>query len=442
MSTHSKTLIATVGLLFGIYIGYTSLYATEIALISLLISGVQVAILLFEKKKIQEKESFSFSCITVLVTCGIIFGIIRVQLEEEKNSYICESVCTTTVTIVSSPTQKDIYQELVVRVDNTHRYIFVRTSLYPKYQIGDSLELTGKVLLPENSMPHGDKQSFDYISYLRAHNIGSTSVFPKVVLVNETAHTLSAILGRIKNEMVTRINLYVSSPENTLASGMLFGDHGMAKELLQIFRIAGLSHIIVLSGFNIVVIISFIFILVRFLPLGIRVLCALVSVVMFVIMTGGEASVIRATLMAFVALLATLIGRAYVARQALILSLVAIVLYEPYSFLADVSLHLSFLATAGIVYMTEPLQEILIRYRVQKSYTEMIATTLSAYIATLPYVIHTFGTVSVYSLIANILVVPFVPLAMLLSFLVVIVSYKSDTACTWRYNVFGIFKIV
>jgi len=66
--------------------------------------------------------------------------------------------------------------------------------------------------------------------------------------------------------------------------------------------------------------------------------------------------VIRATLMSFVGLLAMLLGRAYVAKQALILSLLAIVMYEPYALMHDVSLHLSFLATAGIVYLSEPLE--------------------------------------------------------------------------------------
>ena len=148
---------------------------------------------------------------------------------------------------------------------------------------------------------------------------------------------------------------------------------------------------------------------------------------MFVMMTGGEASVTRATLMAFIALLATLSGRAYVARQALIISLVAIVLYSPYSLIADVSLHLSFLATAGIVYLTETVQEMFVRYRLGKSFVEIIATTFSAYITTLPYVVYTFGTVSVYALLANVLVVPLVPLSMLLSFCTVIFSYISET---------------
>lgn len=58
---------------------------------------------------------------------------------------------------------------------------------------------------------------------------------------------------------------------------------------------------------------------------------------------------------------------------------------------------------------------------------EIIITTLSAYFSTLPYVMYTFGTVSIYALVANILVVPFVPVAMLVSFLLIISSHISHT---------------
>jgi competence protein ComEC len=134
-------------------------------------------------------------------------------------------------------------------------------------------------------------------------------------------------------------------------------------------------------------------------------------------MVGAEVSIIRATIMAFISLTALLVGRAYTARQALVISLLIIILYDPLHLLYDVSLHLSFLATAGIVYTSE-----IIKTLVQKvsspTYKEIIATTLSAYIATLPYVLYTFGTISVYALLANLIVLPLVPLMMLLTFFV------------------------
>ena len=241
---------------------------------------------------------------------------------------------------------------------------------------------------------------------------------------------MQEVLGRWKESLVAKINMYVSAPASSLASGMLFGATSMSKELTQTFRIAGLSHIVVLSGFNIAILIAGVLFVLTFFPLLLRVFISAVVVIFFVMMVGGEASVIRAVLMAFIALLAQVFGRQYVAHQALIISFLLIIMYEPYSLLHDVSLHLSFLATAGIIYLAEPITVIYNKYfsRINsKTFCVIFVTTASAYLATLPYISYTFGTVSVYALVANVLVLPFVPVAMLLSFLVVVSSYVSHT---------------
>jgi competence protein ComEC len=141
-------------------------------------------------------------------------------------------------------------------------------------------------------------------------------------------------------------------------------------------------------------------------------------------MVGAEVSVVRATLMSFIGLLALVIGRGYVARQALLLSLIAITFYDPVHLLHDASLHLSFLATAGIVYMSDGIHAMLIKIQ-SKSYREIITTTIAAYLATLPYVMYIFGTVSLYALLTNIIVLPLVPLMMFVTFLVVLFAPVS-----------------
>ena len=421
--------------MMGIVVGEVSMFASEIVLGSIMLMMMQAGLYVWERKRKQASDVvdvtrlFSFSLITVLFCLGVSVGIIRAQLVEEKNSFVCESACTFYAKIISSPETKNDNQ-----VFNVHGIesgdevldIQIRTPLYPNYEIGETLQLSGKVTVPDVLAPHGDRKSFDYTSYLFTKNVGSEMVYPHIEVVDDEAHTVTDVLGRWKENMIEKINLYISSPASSLASGMLFGNSSMSKELTQTFRVAGLSHIIVLSGFNIAVVITFVLFVLAFLPLLIRILLASCSVLLFVIMVGGEASVVRATLMAFIALLATLIGREYMAKQALIISLLLIVLYEPYSLLHDVSLHLSFLATMGIVYTSDPLLVLFKRYIPQLSsegFRSMIVTTLSAYLTTLPYIMYTFGAISMYALLANILVLSFVPLAMLISFLVVVLVY-------------------
>lgn len=437
MSTHLKTLIPVSGICLGIALGEISKISSEVAIFTVILFLLQLGIYFWERKRKQRSDAdgitslFSFSLITILFSLGLFLGILRVQLVSEKINYVCETVCIFDAKIISSGDVKNDYQVFNVRpvdVPDNVLDVQIKTPLYPKYKIGESLKLSGKVLVPEILPSHGEKKSFDYSAYLITKNIGSEMFYPKIEIIKNSQISMFDYLGRWKENMIEKINLYVSSPASSLASGMLFGNSSISKELNQTFRVAGLSHIIVLSGFNIAIVISFILFVFAFLPLLIRILLASFSVILFVIMVGGEASVVRATLMAFIALLATVMGREYMAKQALIISFLLIIMYEPYALLHDVSLHLSFLATAGIVYLSSPLSIIFKKYFSKLSsqtFVSTFVTTLSAYIITLPYIMYTFGSVSMYSLISNILVLPFVPVAMLVSFLVVSNSYVS-----------------
>lgn len=423
-STHLRTIIFVVGVLLGVWVGFRSLFSTEVLIMSL---GLVVLMGMMLVIKHFTKSSAIIPVYACIVSCGIALGVMRVQFVPESQILLCEKKCELEVMVVRSPEQKEIFQYVTVQYDDDHEYIRLRLPLFPTYAIGDTLRIEGVIKEPEMIFPHGDKKSFDYVSYLATRNIGSESYFPDVKVIDTQAQTFAHKLGRLRETMVASLETYIQQPASSLASGMLFGKSAVSPQLIETFRVVGLSHIVVLSGFNIVIIISSILALLAYVPLLLRVLIASSSVVMFVIMVGGEASVIRATMMAGIALCATVLGRAYIARQALVVSLFAIVMYEPFALMSDVSLHLSFIATAGIVYLSEIFSRYLTPYIRQKSLCEIIATTLSAYVMTLPYLMHVFGTVSLYALIANVLVVPVVPLAMLASFLVVVLSLISET---------------
>lgn len=432
---HCSTLLVVAGIAAGIIIGSVSPRASELGVAALIIAGVQLAIFLLSKKggthslhnAARDTQGLALSFFTTLLLASFFVGIVRAQLVREKIAFTCETRCEYQATIVSSPEKKDAHQTFVVRADGAASFetydVLVRTSLYPEYEIGDTLSLAGVVKVPSEMFPHGDEKSFDYVSYLRTKDVGSQMLFPKIEKQGSVEAGVATTLTRWKTSLVSKLHMHLSSPASDLANGMLFGEFSMSKDISDAFRVAGLSHIVVLSGFNIAIVISFILFVFALVPLLLRVLLASSFVFLFVLMVGGEASVVRATLMSFVGLLAMLVGREYVARQALLLSFLVIILYDPVALLYSVSLHLSFLATAGIVYWSGPIKKMVEKYISRTSTIEMVTTTLAAYLATLPYTMYAFGTISVYALLANVLVLPLVPLAMLLSFFVLIASF-------------------
>lgn len=440
MTTHLKTLIAVLGMFVGVLVSEKTNYGTEVATLALVLGSVQMVIyvscLLIDKRKVKEiKTDTPRVRFSIPHMCGIFFIaifliILRIQFSSEKNNFVCEKACTLSATIVSSPKIKNEYQTFIVRPnqENDTYDVLVRAPLYPRFEAGEKLSLTGKVSLPNVIMPHQNNKSFDYEMYLRTQSVGSEMFYPKILSQGDVTDDISFIdsLKRLKEYFVETISLYVSSPASTLATGMLFGASTMSTEMTETFRVAGISHIVVLSGFNIAILISFVLLVCLFLPLLLRVIIASFLIIIFVLMVDGEVSIIRAMLMSFIGLAALSFGKGYMARQALLLSLIVIILYEPIHLLHDVSLHLSFLATAGIIYMSDGIKKMLHMIR-SKSYQEIITTTLAAYLATLPYSMYVFGTVSIYALLTNLIVLPFVPVMMLITFLVVMFAPISHT---------------
>lgn len=425
---HARTLVFIFGIASGVALGYGSPFASEIAVLLFILGVVQLVIYFFERK--HDTHGIVLSLWTLLFSFAVCIGIIRVQLVNEKSTFVCEVSCMFEAKVVTSPDIKNEYQVFIVRpiVDGGKQYdVQVRTPIYPRHQIGEVVRLRGKVSVPDTIYPHDGKKSFDYLSYLHTRNVGSQMMFPNIEVLDHDVHTFPDLLGRWKESLIERMNAFVSSPASSIATGMLFGNSSMSKEMTDTFRVAGLSHIVVLSGFNIAIVIAFVLFLFAFLPLVVRVVLAAFFVILFVLMVGGEVSVLRATAMAFIALFALLVGRQYVARQALALSLLCIILYEPYALLNDVSLHLSFIATAGIVYMSERVQLFVQKFLTSTFAVELVTLSFAAYLATLPYVLYAFGSASVYALVANVLVLPLVPIAMLLSFITVIAGYLSSS---------------
>jgi competence protein ComEC len=435
MSTHFKTLLALVGLVVGIVVSDKTEYGTEVAILAAVLGLMQMVIYLLERRKWKvesrnEKVNNEVRRFSLPLACGIFsisvfLMILRVQLTDAVSSVVCEKSCTVQGVISSTPVIKNEYQVFSVAPDvGTEVYdISVKTALYPRYVLGDRVSITGVIDIPHVIYPHGSKHAFEYEKYLHTKSVGSETFYPKITKLHDAdLSKVEVRLQHLKSSLINIIETTITPPASSLASGMLFGGDYVPREMMDKFRIAGVSHIVVLSGYNIAIVIGFVLFVLTFLPLYVRIVAAFVVTILFVIMVGAEPSVVRATCMACIGLLALLLGRGYVARQALLLSLGCIILYDGSQVLYDASLHLSFLATAGIIYMHELMNTLLGNIR-PKALKELLATSMSAYISTLPYVMYMFGTVSVYALVANMLIVSVVPIMMLMTLLVIISSY-------------------
>ena len=211
--------------------------------------------------------------------------------------------------------------------------------------------------------------------------------------------------------------------------GLVVGaKQSLGKELLDAFRMTGIIHIVVLSGFNITIVANFIM---RFFGMFLRkrgsgsLIAGGISIVLFVIMVGASATAVRAGAMALIGLLALATGRTSAITHALILTGFLMVLHNPYILLFDPSFQLSFLATLGLIQISPRIEARIMRVPKFWGLRTIIAATLATQLFVLPLLLYNTGQFSVVGLLVNLLILPLIPITMLFGFLTGVAGFLS-----------------
>ena len=157
---------------------------------------------------------------------------------------------------------------------------------------------------------------------------------------------------------------------------------------------------------------------------------AIIGVILFVVMTGAGASIVRAGIMALTVIGAKLIGRNYSAPRALLAAGFLMLFQNPKILVFDLSFQLSFLATLGLIYFMPVIERKLYWITTRFKIRETLSQTLSTQITVLPLLIYMSGDVSIVSIPANLLILLFVPVTMLVGFLAVLLSFLT-TLLAW-----------
>jgi competence protein ComEC len=147
---------------------------------------------------------------------------------------------------------------------------------------------------------------------------------------------------------------------------------------------------------------------------------SLFGIIFFVILTGASASVVRAALMGCLVLLASQTGRASKITNALVFAAAAMLFLNPKILAFDVGFQLSFAATAGLIFLTPVLEKYFNRWPSLSGVKESLITTLSAIIMTFPLILYNFGRISFIAPLANLLILPAIPLTMALGSIAVL----------------------
>ena len=353
------------------------------------------------------------------------------------------TVHTYTGQIVQEPEAATNGTNVVIQIGEER--VLVKIDRQAAVSYGDTVSVTGKLALPESFITDLGRE-FDYPGYLRVKGVAYTMSFAQITVIDHTTgNPVLRFLFATKARFIEVLKEMLPEPHVGLGEGLLLGvNHVLGSELETIFRRAGIIHIVVLSGYNIFLVVQFVLLVLgRFLPLRIRAIVGMLAIVGFALVVGLGASVVRASIMAALGLVAVLFGRTYAVTRALFLAGAGMLMVNPYLLVHDIGFQLSFMATLGLLLITPRVKWLVTLVPMHFGLQEFLLATIATQIAVLPLLLYTMGQFSIISLVANVLVLPIVAVAMLLTFLTGIVAlFSTGLALPLSYGAYVVLAYI
>lgn len=301
--------------------------------------------------------------------------------------------------------------------------VLVKLPPYPAYQYGQRLIVYGDIRHPPPARKPG---SFDYQAYLSRQRIFALMHEPQIqVAPGHTGNPILIGLLAFRDQCKAVVLRILPEPQSSVAAGILLGlKASIPDEIYTTFSVVGTTHILVISGWHLTIVASVFAAVVERLHLG-RILTffiLLAAVWGYTAFVGMGASVLRAAVMASLTVLARTTERTTISWILLMAACLVLSFLNPHM-LWDIGFQLSVLATASLFAFASPVQQ-WVQHMLHTEFwqshgislrwlTEPLGVTLAAQILALPIILYHFGNLSIVSPLANVILVPVLPYAMM-----------------------------
>lgn len=193
---------------------------------------------------------------------------------------------------------------------------------------------------------------------------------------------------------------------------------------MEALNATGTTHIIAISGYNIAIILTLIGnTFSHYVSKKTKFIISTALIISFVLICGAPASVVRAAIMGLIVVWARDRGRANGPISVLIFAALIMVIVNPKILVFDVGFQLSFLATLGIMIFADAFEDALKWVPELFGIRESLVLTLTAQVGVVPLLFLNFGSISLITFVANIIVLPLIPIIMATGFVAVVTSF-------------------
>ena len=354
----------------------------------------------------------------LLILISMTFGFLYTNILEQKYDTIYEAKgeieehCI--VIAEKEPKEyKDLYKVKIVNSKNSARNgtkLYIRVNKKANIEVGDMLLINGTYLEPDVAR---NERGFNYKEYLKTLEIyGTVEINHYKVIKKGRINKLILYTARLKEILKSNISKVIKKAENkNLLIAMILGDtEDLSEELKTDFLNSNLYHILSVSGGQVSNIIIGITILFRLLKIHKKIMDVLCIVILieFMFLTGLTPSIIRACIMCIISLISGLIIRRYDIANSLGISLLIILINNPFA-INSLSVLLSYFGFLGIIVLGSfTIKEVnkVIKNNILRYILNIVISSVAAQIFIFPIILYIFGTISLTFIFSNLLIIP------------------------------------
>lgn len=368
----------------------------------------------------------------LLILISMTFGFLYTNILEQKYDTIYEAKgeieehCI--VIAEKEPKEyKDLYKVKIVNSKNSARNgtkLYIRVNKKANIEVGDMLLINGTYLEPDVAR---NERGFNYKEYLKTLEIyGTVEINHYKVIKKGRINKLILYTARLKEILKSNISKVIKKAENkNLLIAMILGDtEDLSEELKTDFLNSNLYHILSVSGGQVSNIIIGITILFRLLKIHKKIMDVLCIVILieFMFLTGLTPSIIRACIMCIISLISGLIIRRYDIANSLGISLLIILINNPFA-INSLSVLLSYFGFLGIIvlgsFTIEKVNKV-VKNNIIRYILNIIISSVAAQIFIFPIILYIFGTISLTFIFSNLLIIPLSTIITVIGFFIMI----------------------
>ncbi len=406
---------AIIGILFGIY--FNNSIVLHLFIVIVILSNLIIVV--------YYKNNF-FSCFMIV---SVIYFFIANNAATPKNLQINnlaksgESV-NVEATITDKLKKYDNSTLYIIKVnkittendtynDKVYMYMYVDKIL----TIGDVINFDSVLRLPSPKRNDSDfNQEFNY----KIKNI-SCKVYVSDINIIGHKNDLLTFYNSISCKIFDKLYKIYPEKEAGILAAMILGDKtNIDNEIYELYRLAGIVHIVAISGLHISIFACILLTLLRSVNINIWISNVIVMIFMlfYCIFTGCSVSVLRATIMMYIYISGTFLGTKYDLLSSASTACCALLFFNPY-YIFDIGFQYSFTAIFAIGFTSE----IINKYEIKNKYLSSFIVAFAVTIATKPITAHYFYYINILDVFVNIVAISLMEVILAFALMSIAVSF-------------------